>query len=85
MLATLRDVFNDVCRVGADAGEHRGRLGIQPAQSDGVEPRVLGDPAQVSWVSPLVEERQVDPAEVQAVTSGPDDAWLSRRCPGRAR
>jgi hypothetical protein len=71
-------VIDDVSGVGAYSSEHRGWLGMQPTQADGVQPRVGGDPPDVSRISPLVQHRQVHPAEVELVTRCPHDGADAR-------
>src|SRR5262245_31367954 len=67
------EVLDDMCGVGADTGENRGRLGVRPAEATSVEPRVLRDAPTMPRITPLVEQRQIHPAKVELVAGGPHD------------
>src|SRR4029453_16630324 len=81
----LGQVLDDVSRVSADTGEHRGRFGVQPREPDGIKAWAGGDAAGVLRVPPLVEHGHIHPAEVEPEPGGATDARDSGLLEGEIR
>jgi hypothetical protein len=67
-------VIDHVAGVSPHLVEQAGAEGVEPVEADQIEPRHLGDAAPVTRVAAFVEQRQVDPAEVEAIAGPVDDA-----------
>src|SRR5438552_7174639 len=66
------DVIGEHGGVVADPGQERGFHFRQPLQAEEIQPGHLADAAAVQRLAVSVQHRNVDPAEIEAVTGGPD-------------
>src|SRR4051812_1623927 len=66
------DMIGEHRGIIADAGEKRGIHLRQPRQAEKIQPGYAGDAVVMEGIAVRILHRYVDPAEIDAVTGGPD-------------
>src|SRR6185437_3743063 len=72
MMAARPDVIGETGGVVADAGQYRRIQSGQPLQAEEIQAGHGGDAVDMKRLAARIQHGNIDPAEVEAITGGPD-------------